>query len=658
MVRWSVFLVALLAAPASAQWSLDDPRGDVQLGTDGTGAPVDRPNVDILDVAIRNETKDAFEIWLTKAEWIDSGSIVSCVGGSSDAVYFTFEDVHYVVGLGGGLGVMNAATGQYRLVAALQTLQDGLSHGVIVPKEPVRGADGLSARPGTAIVDVRAETMEIVACEPVAGGSSLQYWDAAPDEGASAEPFHFVLGPGAFGAFTVSTPAPIRSSNGGPDTVVYPLTFSNEEEAASLLLATDGLPDGWTVHHPARVNIGADSSATVSMVVTTRTAHAHGTTESFDLVVSSASGGDIGRYELGIHYLEIPQLAGHHPQLHVHGGNHQLTSFGGTEATFYGWFNTVQDAPDASGLQIWPGEEAEAFVWWLPMDPSLLIGMDFDLETAGTLAARFFDDVGDTYGVAAELLHCAPGAEGGRYGGEYDCDRGSWLLLAEGETSVTISGGGTADVEMALHPDSYADIVPYVDGANIMLRLAATPTRPAASTVEPVRLSSADTWMRLPLLEYRDPVEAGLAEASGLGLTADHTELLVNPGDTTWFHLDLGTDRPRDVVITVVGHNVAWTSVWPEPHIKVHEAQPLAISVQPPASSVDGDFAEFFVIIEDVADPATAVVLKLRATVVASEVDEEPSPAGYSGKGNASPLTPMLPLAAVLAIAARRRRLT
>lgn len=123
--------------------------------------------------------------------------------------------------------------------------------------------------------------------------------------------------PGAEGlAIGISTPSPIRFSNGAATTFHWPITISNQGTLEEFTIATTQ-PESFEVDAPAAIRISPGEEKTMQVFVTTPFRHLHGETEQVHITISSETGNTT--YPIGIHYPLIPQPAGHHPTMWFHG---------------------------------------------------------------------------------------------------------------------------------------------------------------------------------------------------------------------------------------------------------------------------------------------------------------------------------------------------
>ncbi len=668
-------LVVLLILPLGQAFVATDPADDVQFETwTGTGwqytdAPPGYEHVDILEIVVDDETAEDFRAAVTFAT---NPQVESPLPLGERQLFFTHDGAQYRVLFEAcdgapSLGLLNTGSGRFDTIECLDGGKDGTTFWAQVPKGLIPTSTGVPAAFGSLLTDFTASYSEFVAFTP-AGVGTTNAIDRAPDEGAYADVFQFKLGAGGLGDVQVVAQNAIRASNGGPDTFVYSIHLRNAGEEVRFGLTAADVPTNWDVRVPPTVRVPAGEDVIVPVAVTTRAAHAHGGSESFFIEVADAEDpAKRLRVELGIHYLDIPQLAGHHPELFVHGATAPANVAGTQGETTVAWMNTAPDAPGAEAVTIpargggTGGTNAAGTMaysgWQVPMDPQLLIGMDFDVDATGELTVAFQADnrVPGDVTLAAVLWHCDPeNASAAPQAPSETCAGGGWHELARGVAApYAMPSVGAFEIDVTLTPHPYADLVPYVDGSNVLLQLVIGRDAPAPRGYP--ELDPRGTSLRLPLNEYRDPLDAVFEDIAALRITPrSEFEKAANPGQSVWFRFDVEGDMDMPIVASVFGHNDAWASVASaSPDVAPDTPGEVVVRVDAPSTAAVGEFTELFVVVEDAEEPARAAISKMRVSIVAADVPaEEPPEVAQDVKKSPAPLALVV---VALAVLARRR---
>lgn len=672
-------VVTLLLVPASAEYGGTDPEGDVAYHDPNLGqvpAARDHPSIDIVSVLLHGETEETLTLTLEVA-----GEDPAQTEGRIQAG-FTFDALRYTVSDDGCEGDpsrpamrVSAGLGGAEQLGCLEGgWLDETTFEVTVPKAWIRDRASLPLGIGRWVEDLQAQSVEPVAVTVTPQGAiaGILARDEAPDDGGFPGRLVMALGPGALGDLVLSTPAALRASNGGPDTLVFPVTVANRGAADdAMLLEATQLPADWQVRTPGRLSVAAGQERTFPVVLTTASAHSHGSTQTFVLEATSEAG-ERGQLELGIHYLDIPQLAGHHSTVFFHslvaapsGGIEDVPGLAGEDHV--PWFNTLSEQEGADeapfGTNVFKDDNRQDLVfqsrWSIPLDPALLIGMDFAPERSGALDVHFVTDLEDErsvgrFDVAARLMHCHPQDSEGEESGEHGCPTGSWFELADaGAATFQVEPDSAWTWSPELDVTDYADLVPYVDGSNIALWIDGEMTASSFPRIDPT-LSK----MQLPLNEYKDPIDATFEALTSLQLIPlDRFEKLAHPGQTVWFSFELASKgAARSVEARAFGHNADWATVLPEvvQGLAADGRHGYTVRVDVPEDARVSEFAEVLLIVEDVDDGVTAVS-KMRVQVTDDPVPEEEAP-DLAPRPKSTPAVSVLLAAIALAGAALRRR--
>lgn len=415
--------VGLAQQPATA--TLEDPSGDVTLDPAGLGGgPNDSGRFVSTDLLSLTVDEQALEIVFTLA--------VAGFGQGEDlgeaALYqlaFLAEDAPYILrlwapradeavlfaGVGGGLYRPEPSQpGGVEEVAAVPTQIDEAA-GTIVARVARAHLTTTAATPighgqvlrGLNVVSMAGFNVSNEAS--IVGGPDripvLRARDRMPDEGALDLPM--ALGGLQSGTLRLGSPAALRATNGGPGSFLMEATVHNDgtEEALVTLDVLRSPPD-WSIGLEAtELYVSAGGRETVDLVVTPAGAHEHGLLNTFLLEARHhTDAASYAQLEMGLHFVDPPQPAGHHPTLYVHVrdtdpsvlGQAQEALSGGARV---GYLTTLEEDPLAShvGLQAGgflnvaeDGRPIRDYHWTLDLHPGLLLGLQLD---DGPLAASF-----------------------------------------------------------------------------------------------------------------------------------------------------------------------------------------------------------------------------------------------------------------------------
>lgn len=710
-MRWSAFLavclfVLLPLAPVSSAQApepitvLTDEAGDLRFGSGGAvqvagsvAMPSERyPALDLLGVDVQ-EMAETILMTLRVAD-LDPPQEVFI---ADDVVYYvTFDhnDQRYAVQMN------RVRADQYYAWGALfKAVEDGQSFNfvrqldvehdadadelrVMLLREDLLDLDGAAPFPGRSIDDFVAlahlrsnEGFGTINGNPIA--TPYDAWDIVPDDGTPDGAMPVTLGLEQSGHAELITAAPMRASNGEATTFVYTMTARNTGDEEDLfLIEARGTPRAWQVVIPDRaVTLGPGESVDLPVLVSTPFAHRHGAVETFLVEMRSQSDpGSIGRTELGIRYHAIPQPAGHHDTVWLHSQRfgEDTALFVVTDNLFAGnsgfaTMNTLEQDPEDQGVPIkgqFNGLSAEAvgepvrarWNWWVFLQPGLEMGLDFDLQGAGTLSVPFESGTPLVQAVASgRLLHFA-----------YDEDLGQWIqtVVAQLEPSapVDLSPNQEETFTWQITIEEEADRLEYARRAALAIQLNMSTVRPALFTgVEAPELMPGGV-MQLPLFEYADPVDDIFAS---IGQVMFHAlgpqQKMTNPGETSVMAVELANHRGQQTTfdLELAGVNVEWAALMAPERVTLSAdgTQDVTLAVSVPSDARDGDKADIILTAQAVDDPTVRTIVRLVAEVDtdADHPDEAHILDSLSTDSEATPGPGLLLLLAAIAFAGRRR---
>lgn len=525
----------VLAPVGQAAW-IDDPLGDVRLQADdpvGQAAPLAGPayaSIDLLALDV-TEGPETFTFALKVADLGDTDdksadgmdcSILFTQGGRD----FRIRLSRFLPVLGGGFLDLWTRDGegawQMQPLADLDLAMDAVAETLTftLARGDMADASGAAPFPGRLLEDVHASCRNALSGISLVGGVTppppAHAQDDLPDDGVATGTWPVTMGAAQTGHALLTSAQPFRASNGEATTFAYNVTAHNQGGTDDdFVLRATGVPERTNVSLVTdRLHIAAGGEESFTVWVSVPFAHDHGTTRSFVLELASATDpGSVGRLEVGVRYLAVPQPAGHHDTLYVHSHREE----GLQEPVIQrapgivgnnGFLNTLDEDPTDShdGLAFSSGSgggggSPDAYEFYVDLAPSLLVGIDADLSRVGEMQVQF-----GSRSPRQDVMVSAEVVVGTR--GE-----GTQTLAKMGPTAATAAG----DVYTAvgdLVPQAEADLVPFAPGMNLFLMVHFESM--GALPADPPWLMTG-SWLRLPLLDYHDPVE-GMPETGAVVL--------------------------------------------------------------------------------------------------------------------------------------------
>lgn len=687
----AILVASLLALPpGSAQAAetvlLDDPAGDVQISANGSPATADPASAyssaDLRGLSLI-EARTELTFTLT-FEDLKSADEETAPEGTSTAVLFTHNGREFMLEVGRGVAQLatvyfsylsfrdDAAADWSRVWSAFGEAvadADAETLAVSVPRDLLADADGAAPYPGRSLEAIRVESGSNFRGNPLVSGGGLPVvlfplWteDNMPDDGNGAS-YPLQLGVAQTGYARLSSEVPFRASNGEATTYILEAKAHNlAPEPDTFTFQVKGASNRLTVVVPVQaLSLEADSTQTVPVLVTVPFGHDHGDSESFVLEMTSESDpGSVGRVEMGIRFLAVPQPAGHHDTLYFHSGA-PMYGIGPVLQYQEGFFSTLAEDPTSAGGNHYSSGNGGFVGQWTyyfnyRLQPNLQIGLDFDLSRTGRLALPIGTTepmLGTT--VTGELYAFMPQ------------DRSNTLIaVLDSGDPVDIDPQSQHLFEMEVRPEPDADRIPFAgDGMQLYLNfrvntMTAAPTFGAAETGAYIAPGAS---MQLPLNEWHDDVDDVLASLSGPGLSPlGAQERPVNPGEAVIFHVSISNplDTAMEMALEVSGPNAAWASL-PSAKVQVpaHDTARASVVVRAPVDAVSGERADLVLQAYAKDDPATRGLLRFVTVVDTGQdhIDDSAAAEELAPKESPAPgFVLLLGLMVVLAISVRRRR--
>lgn len=636
-----VALALLIALPgATAQ---ETAPADASLLEDAAGDPVATADAGgmsspALPGGNTDAAKSADLLALTLVEGEDDLAFDVLVGASSGtgsstyAVLFTWVDQTYRVTIetydyGAAAGDVDAYgylehldRDQWEYVSWLEASASVGAVHIVVPKVYVLDKDMRAPGRGDSLTGIAVSSLAGasggISFDGAATGASFR--DAMPDSGEGAV-YTCLLGDFATGTLSLVAPQRMRVSNGGATTIVYPVTLRNTAAVEDRFsIAAVDVPSDWGVQVPGSLSVPAKAEKTVNVLASIPFAHKHGGFDSFNVTFQSErDAATAGKVRLGVLHTPIPQPAGHHNALYLHAEGGRSGPVGEAfDTTFpyaWGYMNTneTHEGESAGMTPNWYSDGEAGFYVWL--NPSLEIGLDFDLTQLGSFVGSFVATMDGPATVTADLRLWRDGE---------NSDEG--ILLAESDVAaVDLVRDQPVPFSLVMTPTTEADYVAFAPDQYMALTIgvakdASVPT--FFRTGDDLRLMSEDFLLTLPLLEYHDRLD-GLAEAvSGLALAADGpVEKAGRPGSilTYAFTLTNAGVADMEVDLDVAGGGAEFGSLVPDGVVEIEAGatRVVTLAVSIPAGAVADEAYEVLVFAHAVDDPSKTAIARTRTTV-------------------------------------------
>ncbi|MEK6974722.1 MAG: hypothetical protein AABY18_00105 [Candidatus Thermoplasmatota archaeon] len=664
---------------------LTDSVGDVHLEAQGQASPALPlyPGADLVALSLIEAAQDF--TFILEADDLRPANEETGADGVSYAVTFTHNGREFMLQLDNTLpaiafflfpllAIRDTPTAEWSYIWAdpgavtIDYAKDLVT--LKLPRDVLADAQGAVPYPGRALTEIR------VHAESALSGASIQIAndveteipfqiiDDMPALDAAAASYDVQFGVLQTGHARLWSDAPFRSSNGEATTYVFEVEGENlgDEDDVFDVVAV-GVPSQLTVVVPVPLMaIDGEESTRFPVLVTVPFGHAHGSASKFTLELRShADATAIGRLEMGVRFLAVPQPAGHHDTVYLH------TPAGGNSGSVLGFqtgsMNTLEDDPDAvaGGFHSTGGAynlDQTIFSWTYALAPALEIGLDIDLERNGAFAIPISTTLPMFQASMRAELYVEDSAFGGFTGGG-----GTTIATIAPTAPVDMAAQSTVKFEGELIPDDEGDEVSFEPGRNLFLfiELSVLGPVPTLGVAEESPAVEPGSWLRLPVNEWHDPVDEALASVDGPSLEAlSPQERLVNPGEAVVFAIAVENplEEPLAMRLAVTGANAAWATISDDRFVvPAEDVVNFTVTVRAPAGALPGERADLIVQAYPRDEPEFRGLLRVVAIVDSSQdfPDEAPASAKAGSKGSPPPSFAVVALA-VLALALTRRR--
>lgn len=478
----------------------------------------------------------------------------------------------------------------------------------------VASLEGHAPVPGSELTDV-----------VVTSTSDLSFGGAVPgrliDTLVASESIVYTKGGAANGHIVLEPADPVRISNGGSGTFVYTVHVQNRGEVPDTVeLSISDLPEGWTAKVHPQYSIPPGEEAPVVLIATLPFGHTHGGFSALTLTATSLRDPSVtASVQLGVVHTPIPQPAGHHAELYLHAVPGDTGAF---QSAFPGTINTMntlaehaEDEPEAFPQRDFAsGAEQPALEWRIALGPQLAMGLDFDLERAGSITGQLLGRTTGAAELAAELWLT-----------QGDADK--TLLATATPAALTLDLQTPTDFSFVLTPTVDADFVPYGPGQNLELRLALATETPCCPPQSSPAILPEGFVMTLGLNEYHEaPVinEEGREVLATLEATpVGPVEKRARPGTTMTFPFDIknGGDARVSVAVEKEGTGKDLLLVHPGLlfDLEAGAMMRLFVAMKVPADANEGEVLGGVLVLRSATDPANLVIARTSTLVTNGE---------------------------------------
>lgn len=664
-------------APKDVQFAAGTRTGTPAQNASAIGPQFD--HIDILKVVVGQETDTEFKIALHLAV-LDPPA--TNTGFPFRLLFFTYGQLEWLIFVGscrqfgtadeqaevaGCLMYRDNPAGQPRQVKTIPAEKADGAFVFTINKLDIFNEQRLPAQYGQILTGLYAYASQTYATTQFLPSAdlvgSVSAFDRAPDGGFSKIDYVFHRGSGGNGALGLTSPDPIRVSNGEATTIVYLSQVHNEGDVdLKVQLSTKDVRDDWLVRVPPLVTVPAHSKVDFPVVLTMPFNHDHGKTIMFlvraDAIEDPKS---FAEMKLGVWWTDVPQPSAHHNgEMWFHSAPADFGEFPDAAQTVVPfkqyWLNSIEDDPNPLATD----EDAAAFFndyffcafsggsptpnpancktppnftssWFFPLSPALLIGLDFDLARTGMLVANIVPSLPATQGtMEVEVRYCDPEAGATRGQGGFNrnataCNNYQ-TVLAQGSATKALSARQATQFEVPLTVEPTADYLPFKRGANIGLRVRLVTDVPQNLIMTEPRptFQIKSSQLFLPLIEFHDTLAEEYLELGAIGVTPlDPYEKKVNPGRTTLFRFEVDNkdDTAQRLRVDIEGVNADWATVPGPQELRIEKGAKsnFTIAIVAPPDAVDEERAELVVVVQSLDEPAVSGIGRMRATIVSGE---------------------------------------
>lgn len=415
-----------------------------------------------------------------------------------------------------------------------------------------------------------------------------------------------------------STPNPVRYSNGEATTFHWPIQITNIGPTGIIEVSVIG-PADFEFQAPPGFEFQEGGNRTLNVYATTPFRHEHGTTEQITVEIIHAS--QINLFQLGIHYPLIPQPAGHHPTLYLHGEPEDAGEAATDEGK--GWMNTMEEDLASTAALYSPttdpcvnfNESPQGLFWMFPLQPGLLIGLDARIDErakfSGSLELQ--NAVLPEGRLLAQFLTYHENTDDPFQFSWFDYSSQSSITGEFEVPSQTGSAQIPFDLEVPI-PEAYDWIEPGTD-LNLALGVAFCPTSGTASTILPVDQSGlyiqAGAMLDVPLNEFHDVLDFS---GQQLQLSTETAKVEARADQVVAWKIEYEAQTEGPFQLSIIGPNADLVESHAESGLSKNSGE-FVVSMQIPVDAMDFDLFEATILLQDESDPIVSGALRLSVVV-------------------------------------------
>lgn len=447
----------------------------------------------------------------------------------------------------------------------------------------------------------------------------------------------------------LSTPLATRFSNGQATTYHWPVAVRNLDTAATEGAISVTGADDLQVDAPEFITLQGGEEKVIDVFATAPFQHDHGGSRELRVSIDGSAGS--ASLGLTIHYLDVPQPAGHHNTLYLHAKNPGGGSSGAA------WLDTVDEPerPFDPAMELGPmtcdprtptDTQDSASGTFYELDPTLLIGIDSRIEETARLRGTLNIPVTDGGLLAMKLVAYDPLTF--RDGVlQFDDDAVTQEVAASAQAQTI-----DIDVELPIPPP--LDYMPPGNGTNLGLFVVFCNDQAVSPTSLPADATTATlahgASLSLPLNEFHDRIP--VIPSAGIRLTTPDATRKAAPGADLLWNVVLGADRGT-YDARLIGPAIAHAQILTDGPVKPGNSIPVHMQVPDDARALDS--LEVVLIATDRDDSTRTGAIRLVASVdPASDADDGQAIAGLGdGKDTPAPSALLGLLAVALALVRR-----
>lgn len=447
---------------------------------------------------------------------------------------------------------------------------------------------------------------------------------------------------------------PVKFSNGG-GSFHWELEIRNLGDEPHVLHREWMASEDVELEAPAFVSMEAGETKVIHLYATLPSRHEHGGED--EVVSIGYFDGPIGaRTEVAVRYLLVPQPAGHHDTVYLHGwasgapGREDIAFPDGgvinTQEFYEGW--------EASGVEASVGVcrtsagGANSIEWIFRLSPGLRIGLDAEMDKTGLLEFSFESGLPLAGELWARLQ--LRSLNNGEKATLREADE--WTAVQDVQLEAQSSQSFVIDLPM---PPELDRVEPQTNMPNLFLNILVCPTEQAEQVLLADQFVMATNLRaKLPLVDYKEVLDVS-PTIDGLMLSTESVPVEAEAGRAILFEIAMDA-QPGPYSLAVVGPDAQRFELLSKDHVEGSTTAWVAAFV--PEDSKAGALIQAFFLVSDDEAPDRTALLPLAIEVVEdAERDDSAEIANLRNAGDRAtpfPLVSVLGLLLIVGILRRR----